>query len=84
MMLPLRDLWRSSLCARDGLPLSLGLPGEELLEQAPQDHGVGDIGHLKLVEAEQRRLVCNLGRGARDRVGGGFAAALDRLMRFRP
>ena len=39
------------------------------------------MGNLELVEAEQRRLVCDLGSGARDRVGRGLAAALDRLMR---
>jgi hypothetical protein len=43
---------------------------------------MANIGNLELVEAEQRRLVCDLGRGARDRVGRGLAAALDRLMRF--
>ena len=28
-----------------------------MLEQAPQDHRVGDVGHVQLVEAEQRPLL---------------------------
>ena len=55
---------------------------EEMLEQAAEDHGVGDVGHFELVEAEKRRVARDLGRGAADRIGGGFAAPLDRLMRL--
>jgi hypothetical protein len=28
---------------------------EEMLEQPAQDHGIGDVGNLQLVEAKQRR-----------------------------
>ncbi len=28
---------------------------EELLEEPPEDHRIGDVGNLKLVEAEERR-----------------------------
>ena len=31
--------------------------GEQLLEQPPQQHGVGDVGDLELVEAEQARAL---------------------------
>ena len=55
---------------------------EQMLEQTPQDHGIGDIGHLQLVEAEQRRAGRDLLCRAADRVRGGLAGTLDRLMRL--
>ena len=32
----------------------------EQLQQAAQDHGVGDIAHMKLVETQETQLPCNL------------------------
>jgi hypothetical protein len=46
------------------------MPSEQGLEQAGQDHRVGDVGHLELVEAEQSRLPGrDLARDRHDGVG---------------
>jgi hypothetical protein len=43
-------------------------PGvEEGVEQAPEDHRVGDVVDLELVEAQQRRLVGDVGGDLEDR-----------------
>ena len=42
---------------------------EQRLEQAPDDHRVGDVGDVHFIEAQQRRLV---GDGSRD-LGNGIA-----------
>ena len=41
---------------------------EQRLEQPPQDHGVGDVGDLKLVKAQQPRLGCDQAGDRRDRI----------------
>ncbi len=46
---------------------------EQLLEEPPEDHRVGDVGDLELVEAEQRRLAGDRLGDRRDRI------ALDEL-----
>jgi hypothetical protein len=51
-----------------------------MLEQAPQDYGIGDIGHLQLVEAQEGRAGRDLLRGASDRVRGRLPGTLDRVM----
>ena len=51
---------------------------EQLLEQPPQDHRIGDIGDLKFVEAEQRGLVRNRFGHRRDGIGM-FAALTFRM-----
>ena len=48
--------------------------GEQRLEQAAQDQGVGDVSDLELVEAEQRRLGGDLVGERRDRVALMFPA----------
>ena len=44
---------------------------EQVLEQAPEDHGIGNLGDLELVEAEQFRLGRDQFRHWRDRVAAG-------------
>ena len=77
-----------------GLAVGRGDHGEALveqhLEQARQDHGVGDVGDLELVEAEQPRLARDLLGDRHDGVGLGrralgrqlLAAAVQALLDF--
>ena len=77
-----------------GLAVGGGDDGEALveqhLEQARQDHGVGDVGDLELVEAEQPRLAGDLLGDRHDGVGFGrralgrqfLAAAVQALLDF--
>ena len=46
---------------------------EQPREQPAEDHGIGDVGDVELVEAEQPALLRDVGRGEPDRilVGGG-------------
>ena len=52
---------------------------EQRLEQAPEDHRVGDVGDGELVEAEQRRLLGERCCDRRDRVVALDLAALQLL-----
>jgi hypothetical protein len=46
---------------------------EQLLEQAAEDHGVGDLRDVEFVEAEQARLIGDVLGGGRDRIIAGIA-----------
>ncbi len=48
-------------------------------EEAPEDHGVGDVGDGELVEAQQRRLVGELVCHRPDGIVALHLAALQRL-----
>ncbi len=55
--------------------------GEELLEQPAHDHGVGDVGHLKLVDTDERRVLGDLAGRASERIAGGLlTGAVNGLM----
>ena len=41
---------------------------EQAFEQAPENHGVGNVGDVEFVEAEKPGLLRNVGRGEPDRV----------------
>ena len=41
---------------------------EQVLEQSPKNHGVGDVGDVELVEAKQPRLLCDRRGGEGDRI----------------
>ena len=58
------------------------LPGEKMLEQTSEDHGVGDVGHLELVKAEERGTRRDLLCRAPDRILGLLARPLDSVMGF--
>jgi hypothetical protein len=59
-------------------------PGiEECREQAPEDHRIGDVVDLELVEAQQRRLAGDVGGDLVDGLGGsGAALPLDAVVHF--
>ena len=51
------------------------------LEQSADDHGIGNVGDLHLVQAQQRRVPCNGIRDHRDRVRHArLAGDVDRRM----
>ncbi len=52
---------------------------EQRLEQPSQDHGIGDVVHLELVEAQQRRVGCDRIRQRRDRIVDLRMRALERV-----
>ena len=52
---------------------------EQALEQAAQDHGVGDVGDVEFVEAQQPGLVGDRGGGQLDRILAADLAGLDLL-----
>ncbi len=54
------------------------------LKKPPEDHGVGDVGDVQLVEAEQARIPGHFQRDQRDRVAIDLGAGDgDALVRFR-
>ena len=53
-----------------------------MLEQAAEDHRIGDVGHLELVEAKKGGIGGDLFGGAGDRVSGMLPGPVDRLMRL--
>ncbi len=52
---------------------------EQPREQAAEDHGVGNVGDVKLVEAQQPGFLGDGRRGAQDRILFGQRAVLDLL-----
>ena len=52
---------------------------EQPREQPAEDHGVGDVGDVELVEAEQPALLGDLGGGKPDRIVAGDLAVLQLL-----
>ena len=52
---------------------------EQPREQAAEDHGVGNVGDVELVEAEQPALLGDLGGGKPDRIVGGDLAEFQLL-----
>ena len=52
---------------------------EQLREQPPEDHGVGNVGDVKFVEAEQPGLLRQLRGGEPDRILAGMLAELHIL-----
>ena len=56
-----------------------GAEFEQLVEQPPQDHRIGDVGDMEFVEAQKPGLVEDRRRGERDHVAVGDLAARDIL-----
>ena len=52
---------------------------EQSCEKPAEDHGVGDIGHVKFVEAEEPSLPRQLNRGKLDRIPAGVLAGFHLL-----
>ncbi len=52
---------------------------EQLREQPAENHGVGNVGDVEFVEAEQPRLLRKLGRREPDRIFAGVLAELHLL-----
>ena len=52
---------------------------EQLREQPPENHGVGDVGDVEFIEAEQPRLLRQLDRREVDRVFAGVLAEFHLL-----
>ena len=52
---------------------------KQLREQPAEDHGVGDVGHMKLVEAKQPGFLRKIRRDQLDRIGAGIFAELHLL-----
>ena len=58
---------------------------EQALKQPAQDHGVGYIGHVQLVEAEQLGLLCDRLRHMHYRIAAmGLARLPDAFMDIGP
>ncbi len=49
---------------------------EEMLEQPPEDHRVGDVGHLHLIEAQEACFCRDAGGDMRDRIAVDLLARL--------